>query len=262
MLASFRVFRSDDTFYLQLPRSKVDIIANRLRMYVLRAKARVENASDRLVAIGISGDCAPSLLASLLDTTPERDNEVSHVGDTIAIRISGPAPRFEILGPVADIQTLWDGLATDASVVNADYWALLDIRAGIPNVFPETSEAFVPQMANLQLLDGVSFKKGCYTGQEVVARMQYLGKLKRRMYRAVVSGDRVPLSGDELHCPGSSSEKATGRVVDARPNENGAYELLAVVEIDAAENGEVRLGGADGPLLSFIEPPYGFSPED
>jgi hypothetical protein len=261
MLASFRVFKSDDTVYLQLPRTKVDATIQRLRMYLLRTKATVEDATDQLTAIGLAGACAPSLLAPRLEAVPEQPNELTRSGDLVVIRIPGPGPRLEILGPTPALEALWDDLATAASVVNADYWSLLDIRAGIPAVYPETSDTFVPQMANMQLLDGVCFTNGCYTGQEVVARMQYLGKLKRRMYRAHVSTDSPPSPGDELHCDSSSSERATGRVVDARANRDGDYELLAVVEIEAAEEGEVRLGGPDGPLLSFSEPPYGFAAE-
>lgn len=260
MLASFRVFKLDDEIYLQLPLSKVDSMVRRLRMYLLRAKATIEDASDRLIAIGVAGDCTPALLDACLAEVPARENQVTRRDRIIAIRIPAPTTRFQILGPATELEALWDELAASASVLNADYWALLDIRAGIPTVFPETSDAFVPQMANLQLIDGVSFKKGCYTGQEVVARMEYLGKLKRRMYRALVSTDQAPLPGDALHSPSSSSEQATGKVVDARANANGDYELLAVVEIEAAENGDVRLG-PDGPLLSFREPPYGFSAE-
>ena len=258
MLASFRVFKTDETIYLQLPRSKVDAMVKRMRMYLLRTKATVEDASDRLCAVGIAGECAPSALSAMYDAVPQEDNELTRSGDTTVIRVPGPTPRIEVLGPPSAMETLWDGLADEAALVNADFWALLNIRAGIPSVFPETSDAFVPQMANLQLLGGVSFKKGCYTGQEVVARMQYLGKLKRRMYRARVSAENPPLPGDTLHCPSSSSEQATGRIVDARLNKDGNYEVLAVVEIEAAENGEVRLDGPKGPLLSFSEPPYGF----
>ena len=229
-------------------------------MYLLRAKATIEDASDRLMAIGIAGDCAPSVLAESLAKIPTRDNEVAWSGQMILIRVPGTTPRFQVLGPASDLEQLWDRLAAHATVANSDYWALLDIRAGIPTVYPETSDAFVPQMANLQLLDGVSFKKGCYTGQEVVARMQYLGKLKRRMYLALVSAEIAPLPGDVLHCPSSTSEQASGRIVDARANANGDYELLAVVEIKAAESGDVRLG-PEGPLLSFKAPPYGFPAE-
>jgi folate-binding protein YgfZ len=261
MLALFRVFKLEDTLYLQLPRTLVEPMVQRLRMYLLRGYARVENASDRLATIAIAGDCAPSLLTSHLDAIPDQDNALTRSGPVTTIRIPGTAPRFEILGPAPSMEDMWDALAAAGTVVNDDYWALLDIRAGIPSIYPQTSDAFVPQMANLQLVDGVSFKKGCYTGQEVVARMQYLGRLKRRMYRARIGAERPPSPGDALYCPSSSSEQATGRVVDARVNRDGDYELLVVVEIEAAEHGEVRLGGADGPLLSFSDPPYGFSAE-
>jgi len=261
VLASFRAFKIDGTVYLQLPRTTVEAALQRLRMYVLRADAAIEDASDRLTAIAVAGGCAGSLLSPHLDSVPAQDNALTRAGDLIAIRIPGTVPRFQILGPTASMEVLWDRLAETATPANADYWAILDIRAGIPSVYPQTSDAFVPQMANLQLLDGISFNKGCYTGQEVVARMQYLGKLKRRMYLAQVSGEQAPLPGDQLYCPSSSSEQATGRVVDARPNRNGDYELLVVVEIDSAENSEVRLGGPDGPLLTFTPPPYGFPAE-
>lgn len=261
MLAGFRAFKPDDTIYLQLPRAQVAATTQRLRMYLLRTKATVEDASDRFAAIAVAGDCAPSLLASHLDRVPTRDNEMTRKDDLVAMRIPGPAPRFQILGPVPALEGIWTDLAGTATVVNADYWSLLDIRAGLPTVYPETRDAFVPQMANLHLLDGVSFKKGCYTGQEVVARMQYLGKLKRRMYRAQVGAENPPMPGDALYATSSRSEQATGRVVDARSNGKGDYELLVVVEIEVKEQA-VRLGGSEGPVLAFSDPPYGFSMED
>ncbi|WP_133512351.1 YgfZ/GcvT domain-containing protein [Candidatus Thiosymbion oneisti] len=262
MLASFRTFRRDAVIYLQLPRTQVEALTRRLHMYLLRAKATIEDASERLIAIAIAGTCAPSLLASHLAAVPTQENGVTQDGELITIRIPGPTPRFQLLGPPAALEAIWDDLAATATVVNTEFWSLLDIRSGIPTLYRQTSDAFVPQMANLHLLDGVSFKKGCYTGQEVVARMQYLGKLKRRMYLAQVSTDDPPVPGDVLHAANSRSEQAAGRVVDAGINGKGDYELLAVVEIEAAERGEVRLGGPDGPSLSFRDLPYGFSGQD
>ena len=261
MLASFRLFKLNDEIFLQLPRSRVEATVQRLRMYLLRTKATIEDASERLVTIAVAGECAPSLLASRLDAVPEKDNALARNGDLTIIRVPGPVPRFQILGPAGAIEATWDHLAATATILNSDFWALLDIRAGIPSVYPQTIEAFVPQMTNLQLIEGVSFKKGCYTGQEVVARMQYLGKLKRRMYLARTSTGQPPMPGDELHCPTSSSAQATGWVVDARVNRDGDCELLVVVEIGATQTGEVRLGDANGPLLSFSDPPYGFASE-
>ncbi len=263
MLASFRAFKRDDVIYLQLPRTQVEAVTQRLRMYLLWATAIIEDASERFITIAIAGTCAPSLLASRLDAVPTQEHDgVTNHGELITIRIPGPTPRFQLLGPAPALEAIWKDLAATATVVNAEFWSLLDIRAGIPTIYRQTSDAFVPQMTNLHLLDGVSFKKGCYMGQEVVARMQYLGKLKRRMYLGQVSTDNQPAPGDTLHAASSRSERATGRVVDAHINGRGDYEFLVVVEIEAAERGEVRLGSPDGPLLSFRDPPYGFPVQD
>jgi folate-binding protein YgfZ len=258
MLASFRVLRQDERIYLLLHRSMVPGLLQRLRMFLLRAKATISDASDELVAVGLAGDCAHALLAPHFAELPQGDNDLTRAGELTAIRLPAPVPRFLLVGPPGTMKTLWADLEGQAQIVDPDYWALLDIHAGLPQVLPETREAFVPQMVNLQLIDGVSFTKGCYTGQEVVARMQYLGKLKRRMYRAQVASERSPSPGDELYAEGSSSEQGAGRVVDARASGPGRYELLAVVEIDAAEGQAVRLGGPEGPILTLSPPPYGF----
>jgi folate-binding protein YgfZ len=258
MLASFRVLRLADLIYLRLPRSTAGALVKRLSMFVLRAKITVEDASDRLVGVGIAGPCAPDILAPQLPDLPEDANAIAHHGELAVIRIPGTPARFEVLGPADAVAALWDRVAEEATVVNADYWALLDIRAGLPTVYPQTADLFVPQMTNMQLIDGVSFTKGCYTGQEVVARMQYLGRLKRRMYIAEVHVDEPPQPGAELHSQTSSSEQGTGWVVDARRGGPDRCELLAVVEIAAAERQDVRLG-AGGPPLAIKDPPYGFA---
>jgi folate-binding protein YgfZ len=226
-------------------------------MFVLRAKVELEDASDQLARIGLAGDCAPRLLGGRFPGLPEDVGAVSGHDEITLIRLpDAGSPRFELLGPPAEMQTLWKELAAHATAVNADFWALLDVRAGIPTVYPATVEAFVPQMANMQLVDGVSFTKGCYTGQEIVARMQYLGKLKRRMYLAHVDAAEAPEAGDPLFAPQNASGQGAGRVVDARPAPEGGYDLLAVAEIESAENGELRLRDDQGPLLELRELPY------
>jgi folate-binding protein YgfZ len=260
MLASFRVFRVDGIFFLQLPRTKLDASFKRLQMFVLRSEVKLTDASDDFATVGISGDCATGLLGHLFQGLPERDHDMIRQGNLVLIRVPGAIPRFQIVGPAAAMEPVWTALSIEATPVNRNHWTLLDIRAGVPNVYPETSDAFVPQMVNMQLIDGVSFTKGCYTGQEVVARMQYLGKLKRRMYLGEVTADSPPTPGDELHSPESSSEQAAGRIVDVCALGDGRYELLAVVEIAAAERGDVCLGKS-GPPLKLDEPPYGFPAE-
>lgn len=259
MLASFRILRLRDAIYLQLPGERLPDTLKRLRLYVLRAKVTLEDASDTLVRVGLAGEGAGERLLALGLGIPERDEDLVTINGVSVLRLPSVVPRFELLGPVDRLIDHWDALAPGSVIGTADLWALADIRAGIPTVFQETVDAFVPQMVNLQLIDGVSFTKGCYAGQEVVARMQYLGKLKRRMYWAEVESDSPPRPGDALHAPASTSEQTSGRVVDARASGPGRFELLVVVEAQAAEEGEVRLG-EQGPILRLAPPPYGFSP--
>ena len=118
---------------------------------------------------------------------------------------------------------------------------------------PSTRELFIPQMLNLQAVGGVSFKKGCYTGQEIVARMQYLGKLKRRLYRLQLVADELPEPGTQLFAPSHGS--SIGEVVLAA-NAAGHIELLAVLQAEAAEGGDIHLGALDGPALHLLDLPY------
>ncbi|MFC6671636.1 YgfZ/GcvT domain-containing protein [Marinobacterium aestuariivivens] len=139
-----------------------------------------------------------------------------------------------------------------------EQWELGEIRAGIPDLRPETVEAFIPQMTNLQALHGVSFTKGCYTGQEIVTRLQHRGQLKRPMYRARVANDSCPQPGTALH---STAKENIGQVVLAAPSGDGEYELLAVIVKDLAETGPVLLGGQSGPALELLDLPYPLDPE-
>ena len=213
MLGSFWLFQRGDDLLIQLPKERLAPTLQRLRMFVLRSKVTLSDASDELVRFGLSGDCAPALL----DAAPQEPWATTTTGEVTMIRLPGDRPRFDLVGPLSAMTPLWSRVSEKAVVTGPDFWALMDIRAGLPTVFEETAEAFVPQMANLQLLGGISFTKGCYTGQEVVARMQYLGKLKRRMYLAHVESDTRPRPGDELFAAGSTSGQGAGKVVDARP---------------------------------------------
>jgi tRNA-modifying protein YgfZ len=260
MLASFRVMRIGDAIVLQMPREGLAETLKRLRMYVLRSRVTLEDASDLWVRVGVAGTAVQERLVELGLSLPGRDNGLAETDGTSVLRLPAPLPRFELIGSVERLGALWDGLSPICRPGDADGWALLDIRAGLPTVYPATADALVPQMANMQLIDGVSFAKGCYTGQEVVARMQYLGRLKRRMYLAEVTSPVPPHPGDALQAPGSRSEQGAGLVVDARPLGGDRYALLAVVEIEAAERDEVRLG-EQGPTLVLETPPYGFPAE-
>ncbi len=261
MLACLRVIRRGDAYLLGLPRTRLEPILQRLRLFVLRSRVTLVDVSDQWVQVGLVGDCAEGLLRGTFPVLPDLANNAVHQGPLSLVRMPGPTPRFLLLGPAAELSALWLRLAPPAIPAGAAYWSLLEIRAGIPSVHPQTVDAFIPQMANLQLVDGVSFTKGCYTGQEVVARTQYLGRIKRRLYRAEVQSPGPPRPGDELYCRESASGQGPGRIVDAQPSGEGRYELLAVVEIEAAEGCEVRLAEG-GPVLRFLPLPYPFPAEE
>ncbi|WP_316368658.1 CAF17-like 4Fe-4S cluster assembly/insertion protein YgfZ [Candidatus Thiodiazotropha sp. CDECU1] len=259
MIASFRCFRQGESYYLQTPAEAIPAILPRLSMYVLRSKVVVSNASDDWVRIGLTGNCAEALLQPFFEELPEQANSVQQQDGLILIRLPGSMPRFEVIGPVPQLKEIWQTAEGQAQPASSELWSLYEIRAGIPTLYPQTRESFVPQMANMQLIDGVSFTKGCYTGQEVVARMQYLGKLKRRMYLAHVDSDTAPQPGDDLFAEGSTSGQGAGKIVDAQSSGDG-YELLAIIEIASAEENQVKLGES-GPRLEILNLPYSYSEE-
>ncbi len=257
MLANFRLFQQGADYFIQLPLERLKPFLKRLSMFILMAKVKIEDVSGQRVRIGLTGACAEALLQGQFSQLPAQPGAVCHEGDTTILRLPGAEPRFEIIAPTGQAISVWNHCASEASPADADYWALQDIHAGIGSVLDATAEAFVPQMINLQLVDGVSFDKGCYVGQEVVARMKYLGKLKRRMYLARVNSDQPPQPGDELHATtGGESGQGTGKVVDARPSPDGGYELLAVIEDAAVERGDISVGSGTGGKLELLELPY------
>lgn len=259
LLASFRVIPDDDGFLLRMPRALVEPLMKKLRMFVLRAAVTLEDVGECRIRLGVSGQTATDELGTLVPALPQAVDGMTRSDGYTVIRIPGVQPRFEIHGDLEAMRRLWDTLNVRCAPVGEAAWSLLDILAGIPTIHPETSDAFVPQMVNLQLLGGVSFKKGCYPGQEVVARMQYLGTLKRRMYLARVPGEAQPRPGDELFSP-DDREQSAGKVVDAQPHPDGGFMLLAVIQIASREAGDIRLGSADGPPLEFAELPYPLQP--
>jgi len=195
VLVLFRLVRlAANDYLIKMPLEQLPAVHKRLQMFVLRAKVKIE-ATDDFVCVGIGGLPGSTPLDGLFAMQPEVVDAIVPALDepaAVLYRVRGDTPRFELIAPVAFASRVWQQLQAASVVVSAQRWRLQNIDAGIPCVEAATSEAFVLQMLNLQHIDGVSFKKGCYPGQEVVARMQYLGKLKRRMYLAALDSAEVP----------------------------------------------------------------------
>lgn len=253
MLATFLIWQAGSDYFLQLSRPLCPAIQKKLSMYVLRAKVKLSDASDEMVSLGLSGPEAAALVQQCFGAVPQEAwQAVQHEMATI-IHCGGQ--RFQIATTLQHAPALWASLGKAARKAGSACWDWLNIRAGIPVVTPETREQFVPQMANFELIGGVSFKKGCYPGQEIVARMQYLGKSKRRMYLAHMEGEAAPQAGDELFSE-DMEDQASGMVVNATYAPGGGYDLLAVVHISSREGHTVHWKSRQGAVLQFLQLPY------
>jgi folate-binding protein YgfZ len=249
MQSSFRILLEGDGCLLAMASELIEAQLADLKKYAVFSKSKLTDESAAWVRFGVqNGDAA---LVSLGLDLPQETDAVARNNELIAIRVSPARAELWVRADQAsEIQVRLASLLTEGSLND---WLLGQIEAGIGQVFGSTREEFIPQMINLQAVGGVSFKKGCYTGQEIVARMQYLGKLKRRLYRLSLAGQELPEPGTALFS--SVHASAVGNVVIAARAEHGV-QLLAVLQADAAESGDIHLGAADGPALQLSELPY------
>lgn len=254
MLASFLVWQDGEAWHMVLRRDILPAVLKRLRMFVLRSKVSVGDASERVALLGAAGPQAGQVLKDAFGALPASPQGVTSTAAAGAL-LSLPGERLLAVLPADAAAAAWPALATSLRPVGASAWDWTDIRNGIAFIGVSTQEQFIPQMANLELIGGVSFKKGCYPGQEIVARTQHLGKVKRRMYLANVQADAAP--GEELF--GEDVEgQSNGMVAGAARSPLGGTDVLAVVQRASAEASRVHLRSLDGPLLVFRPLPYSF----
>jgi tRNA-modifying protein YgfZ len=258
LLATFLMWRDAESVFLQLPRVLQAPLQKRLSMFVLRAKAKLRDASAepvREAVLGLGGAKAEAALRERGLALPAAPNQKTEAANGTLIRLPDAfgAPRYlwrtSAETAVAALPALSEALALGGNQA----WALASIHAGVPQVSAPTQEQFVPQMVNLELLGGVNFKKGCYPGQEIVARSQYLGKLKRRTALASID-NAAARAGDEVFSL-SDPEQPCGMVVNAAPNGTGGADALVEMKL-AALGEEVRLGSAGGAAVRFLAMPY------
>ena len=254
MLANFLLWQNGGGDYLmQLPAELQANTQKRLGMFVLRSKVKVRDAGGEWVRIGLAGSGAEALLQKHFPTLPNEPMGVANSDTMSVLRLS--AERFQINLQPEQAAALWDILKMDSTPVGASVWQWLEIRAGIPTITAATQEHFVPQMVNYERIGGVNFKKGCYPGQEIVARTQYLGKLKRHMYLAHIASPSVPAAGDELYSADMEGQ-ASGMIVNAERSPGGGFDVLAVIQISSAEAGPVHWKTPDGAVLELLPLPY------
>ncbi|WP_341312194.1 folate-binding protein [Paraburkholderia sp. IMGN_8] len=262
LLASFLTWRSGETIRLLVSKDVHAAVQKRLSMFVLRAKAKLVDASGELAVVGLAGDVRRAL-SNVFDALPDGVHVQVDGAAGSLIRVPDALDRLRYLwiGPKAEIEARLPLLDGKLKRVSPAVWDWLDIRAGEPRITQPVVEQFVPQMVNFDVLGAVNFRKGCYPGQEVVARSQYRGTIKRRTSLANVAGelDTVRAGAELFHSddPG----QPCGMVVNAASAPEGGIDVLVEIKLAALENGSVHLGAADGPGLRFLALPYGLPTE-
>ncbi len=262
-IALFRVLRAEDKIYLLLPAELLETVQKRLRMYILRDDVKCDDETWNWTIFGLFGakstEALQTLGLPLLTQENEAEGQGSFYTRFYAIRIpDANTPRFLVLVDKQKTAGMCRFLEAHGLVrQEPSRWALEDIRAGLPSVWTATVEEFVPQMLNLDLVGGISFNKGCYTGQEIIARAHYLGSLKRRMVRLMGMGEPLPQVGDSLQAEGWEG-KTVGTVVRSAPDGEAGFELLAVVNTSLLEEREAIIKTASGIGLTLSPLPYPF----
>ncbi len=231
MLALFLAFAHAGHYHLMAPNEQMDGLIKRLRMYVLRARVNIHDKRDEIIIFGLAGNQIATLLNSILgDGIPDQPHTMHTFTNATVLRLASEHPMYLLFTSASQSEALLTALLSSLTPVGKSAWDALNIQAGLPQVVQATQEAFVPQMLNLDALNGISFKKGCYTGQEIVARTHYLGTVKRRMQIAHINRALPVLPGQTITLAGSS--EAIGMVVNAAPNLQGGTDLLVEIRLD------------------------------
>lgn len=256
LLSTFLLWRETNQIDLQLPQALLPAILKRLRMFILRTRASLRDASDEAVLLGLGGAQAERVLGTWFSELPASPYTTVANESGILIRVADAfgAARYQWRLAHELAQQIWPQLVQHLAPAPGRIWGLAEIEAGVPQIGLATQEKFVPQMINFELIGGVNFKKGCYPGQEIVARSQYLGKLKRRMHAARITGAPVVRAGDEVFSP-EDPDQACGMIVNAERMDDGSFACLIEMKV-ALLNSIVRHASIDGPVCEFGALPY------
>ena len=242
MLALFLVFAHYDHLHLQLNSELLVPIMKRLKMYVMRSKVEIKDVSESIIKFGLNGPQAASMLEGVFSSIPTEKYALVSLENGAILKLPSynDDARFEIFTDSTNAPIIWDALKNNGEVVEKPHWDWLEIQAGIPDVEFKTQEQFVPQMLNLDIVGAINFKKGCYTGQEIVARTHYLGTVKRRTYLAEIAADSqsdiVPQAGDKVL---DSSHNEVGQIVRIAPSLANGFDALIEMRIEAQLAGRV-----------------------
>jgi len=251
LLATFLLVRHGGEYLVLLPAGIAPAFTKRLSMFVLRSRVKIADAGERFVRIGFAGQGAAATIARHWGRTPA---PMASVESGLGLAVALDERRFIVLATPERAPDVWNLLAEGATPAGAEAWDWMGMQAGVPTIVAATQDAFVPQMANFDLVGGVSFRKGCYPGQEIVARTQYRGILKRRMAMGHVDAPQAPAPGDSVYSA-SFGEQVAGTVMQATRSPEGGYDLLVVAQIESLAARDLALGAPGGPRIEVRDLP-------
>ena len=246
VLFNFFILKLKDRFFLLLPDELATQFTRRLQMFVLRADVVINDKKDELIRIGLSGVDIDKWLPDQIKTAPAVPGEICQTDELFCVRLPDKGQRFIVIGRYDVIEKLWGKLTAHITPVGTQQWELLDILAGFPWINTECTEKFLPQSLNLDELGGLSHQKGCYPGQEIIARVYHRGQVKRRLFIASVKSTTRPGTGDDLYMQGE--DQSIGKILNVQPHPELAYMMLIVIEVDKAKSEQIYLKDHNGPL--------------
>lgn len=254
MWSNLRLFRRQDGFALIERRSLRDAQLTELKKYAVFSKVTIA-ADDEQVLLGVAGFQARAALKNLFSELPDAEKQVTNDGATSLLWFEHPAERFLLVTDVTTAERVTQALRGEAQLNNSQQWLSLDIEAGIPVIDAANSGQFIPQATNLQALGGISFKKGCYTGQEMVARAKFRGANKRALWYLAGKASRVPEAGEDLELKMGDNWRRTGTVLAAVQLDDGRLLVQAVMNNDMEPDSVFRVR-EDVNTLSIEPLPY------
>ena len=260
LLAIFRIFKLENDYYLILRRDVLEVVLKKLTMFKLMAKVELADVTDEFVLFGIAGPTSDTILKEFNISFPTVIDQLIQEGETVVIRTPSESSRLLFISKAEQAKTIWKSLSNKAIQSSSNAWALHDIQSGVAQVTTETSEAFIPQMVNLELIGGVNFQKGCYPGQEIVARTHYLGKPNRRMYRICIDDEHCPQSGVNIFSV-KDGEQPVGKIVIAQHSSEKTCEALAVLRTAKETAEDLHIETLSGPKVTLQSLPYSLDSE-
>ncbi|EMU6157409.1 tRNA-modifying protein YgfZ [Yersinia enterocolitica] len=255
MWSNLRLFYRGEGLAFIERRSVLDNQLSELKKYAVFSKVVIAAQHDA-VLIGVAGAQAKAALAEVFAELPNVGHPVVQQGDSTLLHFSLPAERFLLVTDTEQAQQLVEKLADRAQFNNSKQWLALDIEAGFPIIDTDSSAQFIPQATNIQALNGISFSKGCYTGQEMVARAKYRGANKRALYWLAGHANRVPAAGEDLEWQLGENWRRTGSVLAAVALNDGTVWVQAVMNNDLAADSVLRVRDDEQSVLTIQPLPY------